>query len=69
MKDHPLLDFAQRYTAAWCSQDAASVAAFFSTDGSLSVNDNPPAVGRPAISASPWTSFSRAMTAPSTIGH
>jgi predicted ester cyclase len=51
MKDHPLLDFAQRYTAAWCSQDAASVAAFFSTDGSLSVNDNPPAVGRPAITA------------------
>jgi predicted ester cyclase len=51
MKDHPLLDFAQRYTAAWCSQDAASVSAFFSTDGSLSVNDNPPAVGRPAITA------------------
>jgi predicted ester cyclase len=51
MKHHPLLDFAQRYTAAWCSQDAASVAAFFSTDGSLSVNDNPPAVGRPAITA------------------
>ena len=25
-----LREFAERYTAAWCSQDAASVAAFFS---------------------------------------
>jgi hypothetical protein len=24
-----LLDFGERYTAAWCSQDPASVAAFF----------------------------------------
>ena len=24
-----LTDFARRYTAAWCSQDPASVAAFF----------------------------------------
>jgi hypothetical protein len=38
-----------RYTAAWCSQDAASVAAFYSADGSLSVNDSAPAVGRSAI--------------------
>jgi ketosteroid isomerase-like protein len=36
-------------TAAWCSQDAASVAAFFAPDGSLRVNDNAPAVGRHAI--------------------
>lgn len=51
MEENQLLDFARRYTAAWCSQHASSVAAFFATDGSLSVNDNPPAVGRPAITA------------------
>jgi alpha-L-rhamnosidase len=42
-------DFATRYTAAWCSQDPASVAAFFTQDGSLQVNDDAPAVGRAAI--------------------
>jgi uncharacterized protein (TIGR02246 family) len=41
-------DFAERYTAAWCSRDPASVAAFFSLDGSLTVNGTP-AVGRTAI--------------------
>src|SRR5690348_60454 len=44
-----LNDLAQRYTAAWCSQDPASVAAFFSPSGSLRVNDAEPAVGRSAI--------------------
>src|SRR4051812_45331149 len=44
-----LRDFAARYTAAWCSGDPTSVAAFFSCDGSLRVNDDPPAVGRAAI--------------------
>jgi hypothetical protein len=44
-----LRDFAKRYTAAWCSQDPASVAAFYSVDGSLRVNDGAPAVGRAAI--------------------
>ena len=44
-----LRGFAQRYTAAWCSQDAASVAAFFAPNGSLCVNDNDPAIGREAI--------------------
>jgi len=44
-----LYDFARRYTAAWCSQDARSVAAFYSLDGSLAVNDGSPAVGRNAI--------------------
>ena len=42
-------NFAARYTAAWCSQNPESVAAFFSPDGSLRVNDNPPAVGRNAV--------------------
>ena len=41
--------FARRYANAWCSQDAKSVASFFSEGGSLSVNDDPPAVGRLAI--------------------
>lgn len=44
-----LHDLAVRYTAAWCSQDAARVAAFFSPGGSLTVNDGAPAVGRSAI--------------------
>lgn len=42
-------DFARRYTDAWCSQNPASVAAFFAPDGSLRVNDGAPAVGRAAI--------------------
>ncbi len=42
-------DHAVRYTAAWNSGDPASVAGFFSADGSLKVNDAAPAVGREAI--------------------
>ncbi len=41
--------FAQRYAKAWCGQNPESVAAFFAENGSLSVNDGPPAVGRAAI--------------------
>ena len=41
--------FAEAYTAAWCSQDAARVAAFYEENGSLSVNEDAPAVGRQAI--------------------
>jgi uncharacterized protein (TIGR02246 family) len=44
-----LRDLAKRYTAAWCSQDPARVAAFYSPQGSLRVNDAAPAVGRVAI--------------------
>jgi uncharacterized protein (TIGR02246 family) len=46
-----LTEFAQRYTAAWCSQDAARVAAFFSETGSLTINKGAPSVGRTAIAA------------------
>jgi hypothetical protein len=46
-----LRDFATRYTAAWCSQKPSSVAAFYSPDGSLTVNGGTPAVGREAITA------------------
>lgn len=49
MTNDELMDFAQRYTEAWCSHDAASVAAFFSDTGSLTVNDGDPAVGRASI--------------------
>lgn len=41
--------FAERYTAAWCGRDAWAVAAFFSPDGSLTINDGEPAQGRAAI--------------------
>jgi len=42
-------DFAQRYTAAWCSHDSALVASFYCPDGSLSINGAAPAAGRSAI--------------------
>jgi hypothetical protein len=44
-----LRDLATRYTAAWCSHNPESVAAFYSDQGLLRVNDDPPAVGRNAI--------------------
>ena len=44
-----LHDFASRYAEAWCSQNPENVSAFFAENGSLSVNDGPPAVGRAAI--------------------
>jgi len=44
-----LWEFALHYAAAWCSQDAASVAAHYSPDGSLHINDGAPATGRSAI--------------------
>ena len=44
-----LRGLAAKYTAAWCSQDPASVASFFGPEGSLQVNDAAPARGRAAI--------------------
>jgi uncharacterized protein (TIGR02246 family) len=44
-----LREFAERYTAAWCGQDASSVAKFFSPGGSLTINGGTPAFGREAI--------------------
>jgi len=38
-----------RYAAAWSSQDPARLASFYSVNGSLTVNDGTPAVGRRAI--------------------
>jgi thiomorpholine-carboxylate dehydrogenase len=42
-------ELARQYTAAWCSRDPARVAAFFSPEGSLRVNNAEAAVGREAI--------------------
>ncbi len=44
-----LRDFARRYTDAWCSQNPALVAENYSPDGSLTINDGSPSVGRAAI--------------------
>jgi predicted ester cyclase len=44
-----LTEFAKRYAKAWCSQNPESVAAFFAENGSISINNGPPAVGRAAI--------------------
>ena len=76
-----LQSFAEAYTAAWCSQDAARVASFYAEDGSLSVNGAAPAVGREAITAvaqgfmfafpdikSLWMSCAWKMTAPFITG-
>ncbi len=49
MNSTKLKDFATRYTAAWCSQNAASVAEFFAEGGSLKINEGAAAVGRKAI--------------------
>jgi SnoaL-like polyketide cyclase len=49
MDDSLLRAFASRYTSAWCSQKAASVAAFFAEGGSLKINNGHPSVGRRAI--------------------
>jgi SnoaL-like polyketide cyclase. len=43
------MNFVRRYADAWCSHNPESVAAFFAENGSLTVNDRPPAVWRAAI--------------------
>jgi uncharacterized protein (TIGR02246 family) len=44
-----LNEFGTRYAAAWSSQDPALLASFYAADGSLTVNDGEPAIGREAI--------------------
>ena len=41
--------FAEEYAAAWSNQNPGSVAAFYEENGSLTVNEDAPAVGREAI--------------------
>lgn len=43
--------FAEDYAEAWRSMDPDRVARHFAANGSLAVNDGPPAVGRDAIAA------------------
>jgi predicted ester cyclase len=49
MTQTDLPHFATRYAAAWSSQKPASLAAFYSENGSLTVNGGAPSVGRTAI--------------------
>lgn len=49
MNPTELKAFAGHYARAWCSRDPEKVAAFFSENGSLRVNDGVPAVGREAV--------------------
>ncbi len=51
MNHAQLTDFATRYAAAWSSQDPAALAAFYSENGSLKVNNASPALGRAAVLA------------------
>jgi nuclear transport factor 2 (NTF2) superfamily protein len=44
-----LLDFARRYTEAWCSREPARVAEHYAPGGSLTINGGTPSVGRAAI--------------------
>jgi nuclear transport factor 2 (NTF2) superfamily protein len=44
-----LTEFAKRYAEAWCGRRPEKVSAFFAENGSLTVNDGAPAVGRAAI--------------------
>ncbi len=51
MNMNELRDFAERYTAAWCSQDPNAVADFYGEHASITINDGEPAVGRDALTA------------------
>ncbi len=46
-----LREFAKNYTAAWCSQQAGSVASFYAENGSLKINEGSPSIGPTAITA------------------
>lgn len=72
MTDAGLRDFATRYTAAWCSQHAASVAAFYAVDGSLTINGGEPSVGTEAITAAAqafMSAFPDMVVAMDSLGH
>jgi uncharacterized protein (TIGR02246 family) len=49
VKASDLTAFAKRYAGAWCSQSPERVADSFAENGSLTVNDGTPAIGREAI--------------------
>lgn len=49
MESATLNELGTNYAAAWCSQNAASVASFFAEQGSLTINNGTPFLGREAI--------------------
>jgi hypothetical protein len=51
MSPSDLTGFAVRYAAAWSGQDPGALASFYEEDGSLTVNDGDPSVGRGAVMA------------------
>ena len=51
MNPTELTDFATRYAAAWSSQNADTLASLYSENGSLTVNNGSPSVGRAAIAS------------------
>ena len=51
MNPSELTDFATRYAAAWSGQNPEDLASFYDENGSLTVNDGSPSVGRAAIAA------------------
>ena len=46
-----ILKFAQGYAAAWCSHDAARVAACYAPEAALTINGGTPSRGRAAVTA------------------
>lgn len=51
MQPTDLTDFAARYAAAWSGGNPEALASFYTEDGSLTVNDGEPSIGREAIAA------------------
>jgi predicted ester cyclase len=49
VNDGDLVSFATRYAEAWCSQSPERVASFHVENGSLTINNGAPNVGRRAI--------------------
>src|SRR4051794_2708942 len=62
-----LLEFARRYTAAWCSGDPRQVAEHYSRDGSLTINGGSPSIGREAITEAA-RGFMDGFAAPNVVG-
>jgi len=51
MNQAELNEFATHYAAAWSNRNPDTLASFYADDGTLTVNDGTPAVGRAAIAA------------------
>lgn len=49
LSDDQVVALANQYVDAWSAHDAGRVAALFSPDGTLQINDQPPAAGREAV--------------------